>query len=109
MKKVHLITCLSLWTLWVGGIILLLFNLWLQLIIGNDSNGFFFAVVSPYNFAVLLLSLIPVEPIMFIITLIIETVNWTKKSFMAIVLPFGITLLLWYVYICAFVGLTGGV
>ncbi len=109
MKKVHIFTCFSLWTLWVGGIILLLFNLCLQLIIGNDANEFFFAVVEPYSVAVLLLSLIPIKPIMFIITLIIETLEWTKKSFLTVVVPFLVTVLMCFVYMCAFVGLTGGV
>ncbi len=111
MKKVHLFTCFSLWTLWVFGIILLLFTVWLQFIIGNDANGFFFAVVDPYIMVVLLLSIIciPIEPIMFIITLIIETLEWTKKSFLTVVAPFLITVLMWFVYLFAFVGLTGGV
>lgn len=110
MKKVHLITCLSLWTLWVGGIILLLFHVLLCLVIGNYA-AFFSSAIIPYLWLTMVVCtiIIPIEPIMFIITLIIETLEWTKKSFLTVVVPFLITVLMWCVYMFAFVALTGGV
>ncbi|MEE0265403.1 MAG: hypothetical protein UD936_07225 [Acutalibacteraceae bacterium] len=110
MKKVHLITCLSVWAIWAVGIILLLVNVLLCLIIGNYA-AFFSSAIIPYLWITMFVSLIiiPVEPIMFIITLIIETLEWTKKSLLTVVAPFLATVVLWFVYIFAFVGLTGGV
>lgn len=108
MKKIHLYTCYVLWGLWAIGM-LLIGILPLITLFNGDDNFFFWYIVEPYNSIVILLSLIPIEPIMFIITLIIETLEWTKKSFFTIVLPFIITIVMWFVYICVFVMGTGGV
>lgn len=110
MKKVHLLFCIALCVFWFTGIKYLIYSDLYILILNND-NTYFFTLANPYNTVciLLLLIVIPVEPVMLIITLIIETLQWTKKSFLTIVVPFIITFIMWWVYLFAFVGLTGGV
>ena len=108
MKKVHFYTCCVLWALWIIGIKLIGILFLTYFLKGND-NFFFWNIVEPYNSIVLLLSIIPIEPIMFIIALIVEIPKWTKKSFLTVVLPFVITVVMWHVYIGVFIMGTGGV
>lgn len=108
MKKVHLYTCFILWGLWLIGVLLVGLNILIVICIG-DVPFLFFNIVYPYNLLLLLLSLIPIEPIMFIIALILEIPKWTKKSFLTVVLPFIITFVMWNAYIAVFILGTGGV
>ena len=71
--------------------------------------SFFWHIAEPYNAFMLLFSLLPIEPILFIIALIAEIPNWKIKSFLTVVLPFLATVILWFTYICLFVFSTGGV
>lgn len=108
MKKVHLYFCFVLWALWLIGILLLglchlIFNL------GGNENFFFWHIAEPYNSFMILFYLLPIEPIMFVIALIAEIPKWKIKSFLTVVLPFLITVILWFTYICLFVVGTGGV
>jgi hypothetical protein len=108
MKKVHLYSCFALWGLWVIGILLMGVVDLLALCGGND-NFFFWHIAEPYNAFMLLFSLLPIEPVLFIIALIAEIPKWKIKSFLTVVLPFLATVILWFTYICLFVVGTGGV
>lgn len=108
MKKVHLYFCFVLWALWFIGILLLgvwhlIFNL------GGNENFFFWHIEEPYNAFMLLFSLLPIEPVLFIIALIAEIPKWKRKSFLTVVLPFFATVIFWLIYLGLFVAGTGGV
>ena len=113
MKKVHLGFCLGLWALWVRGMwligILFLVTLFDGFFNTFYNNALFWNIVEPYNSFMILFSLLPIEPILFIIALIAEIPRWKRKSFLTIVLPFLVTVILWFAYICVFVAGTGGV
>ena len=51
-----------------------------------------------FSIAVYFLSLLPIEPILFIIALIKEIPKWKKKSFLTVVIPFFITVILYVVF-----------
>lgn len=70
---------------------------------------FFWNIVEPFASFMLLFPLLPIEPILFIITLITEIPKWKKKSFLTVVLPFFVTGILYMIYMCVFVAGTGGV
>lgn len=112
MKKVHLYVCFGLWVLWIRGMwligILTLVTLFDVFFNTFYHISLFWAIVEPYT-SFVLLSMLPIEPVLFIIALIIETLEWTKKSFLTVVLPFLITVILWHVYIGVFIMGTGGV
>lgn len=102
LHKVHVGVCLLLWTLWSVGIALI--------VVGRGDIEFFFRISDPYNRTVLLCSLIPVEPTLFV-TATISAVRG-KAPFQRVllgVLFFVVTAILCLVYIVLFVSLTGGV
>ncbi|MEE1076968.1 MAG: hypothetical protein UHY68_06885 [Acutalibacteraceae bacterium] len=113
MKKVHLGFCFGLWALWVRGMwligILFLVTLFDGFFNTFYSVTFFWNIVEPFASFMLLFPLLPIEPILFIITLIAEIPKWKKKSFLTVVLPFFITGILYMIYMCVFVVGTGGV
>lgn len=116
MKKVHLGFCYVLWALWIRCIWLigiLFIGIWLmgRLLIAvpdliNILAGFNYAYVYNillagvvfFSIAVYFLSLLPIEPILFIIALIKEIPKWKKKSFLTVVIPFFITVILYVVF-----------
>lgn len=114
MKRKHLVFCYILWSVWFFGIFLLVISIPLDamdtFIDSNIGHAFFWYVVEPYNRYLILLSLLPIEPIFFIITLIAELLNKEReKLFLTVILPFIITVILCPTYLCLFVALTGGV
>ena len=107
MKRVHLFCCFTLWSLWLFGLFLLLLELEIVSLnlFWQDFNYPYFNIAGMYNLNLMMLSLLPIEPILFIIALIIETLEWTKRSFLTVVLPFFITAILWFVHFCVCVSM----
>lgn len=94
---------------WFTGIVLLLIDNLLYHISRDNYLDFFWNVVEPYNRISLLISIIPVVPIVAFICIIVDLV---KKQPLGALLSFAmcvITNISWMVYVCLFVFLTGGV
>jgi len=89
--------------------------IWLVYIIGivlitvSQSIGkeFFFSVVEPYFATTLILSLVPLQSIVFVIALV-ESIK-AKTKIISLILHYLLTGVIWLSYIIAFVGITGGV
>ncbi len=95
MKKVHLYFCYVLWSLWIIGI-----GLMLSLSCIYDPNIAVIIVKILFIYALIVtpFSLIPIEPILFIIALIAEIPQWKKSSFLSVVLPFIVTIIIASIY-----------
>lgn len=106
LNKVHLTICLINWFIWsIGVLITLLSN-----VVFQHSNNILFSVVHNYNSVVSIISLIPVEPIVFIITLRDNLKKQCSiKAIISTILLFVINVCLWLMFIFLFVELTGGV
>lgn len=105
MKTIHLYYCFVLWSLWIIGMLLTIVSKFAF----NHTNVALFWGMYPYNLLLLISTLLPVEPTLFIVSLIKEIPEWKKKSFLTIVLPFIITAIMWFIYISVVIGLIGGV
>ncbi len=102
VNKIHLGICIAYWLLWAVGIILL--------VIRRGDNAFFWQISEPYNRAVLVCSVIPVEPVFFAVSALKGFAR--KQPFRHHL--FGIILfvsnaVVWLAYISLFIMMTGGV
>lgn len=94
MKKVHGVLCLFLWCFWFVGILsvgILNFDYF------NQYNDLFWKIIEPYNRIVILASLIPVEPIICLCTIVYS--KFRRISIKNDIILFFITFLFWIIYI----------
>ena len=106
LNSIHLRLCFLAWTTWGIGAILVI----ISSVIFNNDNGYIFNIAHIYNSVISFLSLIPVEPAVFILTLRNEIKhNVPKKTTVITILLFNTTILFWIAYISMFVLLIGGV
>lgn len=103
-KKIHTHLCIILWSLWFCAILITVLYTILSSMNDFDVNCFFWKIVEPYNRTILLLSLIPIEPIICVFT-IIKKCEPVKKT----IVFFLITMVLWATNIIIYVSLIGGV
>lgn len=89
------------WIVWLVGVMLTVIMTFGE----AHNNSCFWEIVEPYNRTVLLFSLLPIIPLMFFSK--ISKAESEQKESLKIIL--AIDILLWLGYICAYVGLTGGV
>lgn len=107
LKKIHFFVCALLCTSWFVGIIFMGIS---KFVFHNENQIYFFNLVHPYNAFVLLCSLIPVEPILFIAALIKSSKGQHKiKDIISTVIVFMLTSIIWCIYIYLYVSWTGGV
>jgi hypothetical protein len=101
--KTHFRICLILWGLWGIGLILTGTSL---LFFQHQNDVFFWNIVLPFNNIILLLSLIPIEPIACIRAIYFNRdIHQVRKNVILAILSF----IFWILYIYAYVEWTGGV
>ena len=106
LNTIHHWFCFFAWIAFAIGAVLIIVS---SLVFNND-NIVFFKIAHIYNSTVSFLSIFPVEPIIFALTLRSERRNNAPlKSTAITVVFFSATILLWISYISLFVCLIGGV
>jgi len=106
LNSIHLRICFLAWTAWGIGAILVI----ISSVVFNNDNSCIFNIAHIYNSTLSLLSLIPAEPVVFILTLRNEREdNVPIKTTVKTILLFNTTILFWITYISTFVLLIGGV
>ena len=106
LNTIHRWFCFFAWIAFAIGMVLIIIS---SLVFNND-NIVFFEIAHIYNSTVSFLSIFPIEPIIFALTLRSERRNNAPlKSIAITVVLFSATILLWISYISLFVYLIGGV
>ena len=102
LKWLHLGWCLLLWTFWAVGIILVA--------VRHGDISFFWNLAEPFNRIVIFGSLVPVEPTLFISTVMVEGKrNASSKQLWLHGILCIVTFLLFLAYMVTYVAWTGGV
>lgn len=102
LNRIHLGWNLFLWASWAVGIILV--------VVGREDISFFWNVAEPYNRIAILGSLVPIEPALFISTMIAggKRKEPFKRLLPHCILPV-VTFFLFIMYVVTYVAWTGGV
>lgn len=105
-SRTHAIICFIAWGLWTIGCVIML----ISSAVFNNDNDILFSVAHNYNLIVALISLLPIEPIVFILDLRDNLKNKRpRKNVILSVILFSLNICLLFTYISLFVELTGGV
>ena len=107
LQIAHKYVCLIQWTAWFIGIVLT----WIwRFVPGFDTYDFFFEVVDPYVMPVMCVSLIPVEPVLFIGVVIQAFRRKLEEEKLPVhFLLFAAHIALFLTFLMLFVAWTGGV
>ena len=101
--NVHKNACRVLWALWSAGLLVTAIS---RFAFEHGNDFLFWKVTAPYNQFVLMLSMLPVEPILCFTAILLDRSGKSVRTNLAYL---GITGLLWLVYIALYVIWTGGV
>lgn len=108
IRKVHKSICVFLWIAWAIGILLLLLTLLLNGIQNGITHKIFYILVKPYISGVMFISLLPIEPLAFIVSLIQDlSCKEHMKTILISVRYFAVTVVFWLAYIGLNIVLTG--
>lgn len=102
MKKLHLGVCIFYWLLWGVGLLSLALSFFVY---KNDNEFLFYNIVLPYGKAVLIASVLPIELAVSIATVVRKRKE--KRSIKSDIILSVITAVLWYLYLSAFIYVTG--
>ena len=92
LNKIHLYTCISLWSMWAVGAILF----W---VCCHNSNPVLASITSEYNSLIPILSIITFEPLIFVMSIIADIKSRSIKRIVGTISLFLITVLLFLAYI----------
>ena len=108
IRKVHKSICVCLWIAWAIGVLLLLLDLLLNGIQNGITHEIFYRLIKPYISSVMLLSLLPIEPLALIVSLIQDfSCKEHMRTILISVCYFAVTVVFWLAFIGLNILLTG--